>query len=159
MPPPLELGTELVGGADGAGFGTSRGLHGAFVGLGLPVEVPGGGGGGALPFFQAGGVGITGLGAACLGLAALAFGDGTFAFGTCFYSSCPPPLRALFGSLFKVEVVAFFAYAQKFDMAAIVDCFLPPFFFASAAFLAAFSAFSYSFLAFFSSFLRYFSAR
>ena len=158
MPPPLELGTELVGGADGAGFGTSRGLHGAFVGLGLPVEVPGGGGGGALPFFQAGGVGMTGLGAAYLGLAALAFGDG-FAFGTCFYSSCPPPLRALFGLLFKVEVVAFFAYAQKFDMAAIVDCFLPPVFFTSAAFLAAFSAFSYSFLAFFSSFLRYFSAR
>ena len=168
-PPPLELGTELVGGAVGAGFGASRGLHGAFVGLGLPVEVPGGGAGGALPFFQAGGAGMTGLGAA--GFLTVAFALFVmFVFGTCFYSSYAsflsfPPLRALSFVPVRVEVVAFLAYAQKACMAPIVDCFRPllfPSYFTSAAFFAAFSAafaaFSYSFLFLFSSFLRSFSA-
>jgi len=59
--PPLELGTEDVGGGYSAGFGTLRGLHGSFVGLGFPVDVPAGGAGGFCPFFQAGGYGMTGF--------------------------------------------------------------------------------------------------
>lgn len=65
-PLPVGAATGWLLGKDGAvGGGLAAeplGLHGSRVGLGLPVLVPIGGGGGGRPFFQPGGFGTTGLG-------------------------------------------------------------------------------------------------
>ena len=105
-PRPFELGTELVGGAYSAGFGTFLGLQGSFVGLGLPVDVPGGGGGGFWPFFQVGGYGMTGLFAA--GLDGAGFFASTCFAGAAFVSSFFSLLRALF--VLTPDATVAFAY-------------------------------------------------